>query len=70
MRCRAADVRVQQLRRRAGLRDELYELPVYDVELAGRSVGIDDGETGRVERRGLQVLVEVGVFDRTDPEVS
>jgi hypothetical protein len=60
----------QHLRLHAGSGYQLDELPVNDLELACGCVIAKDGRTGSVERLGLQVLVEVGRSDGTDPVVA
>jgi hypothetical protein len=67
---RLANNGVEQLFGFAGRGDELHELARYDLELAGRGVGAEEGGAGAVERGGLHVFVEVGGGDSTDPVVT
>lgn len=50
--------------------DQLDELSVYDVELAGGGGVAHDGCAGGVFRVCLEVFVEVGIFDGADPVVA
>lgn len=61
---------IEQFDGRAGGGHELHELAVDDLELAGGCGVAEEGGAGRVERFGLDVFVEVGVGDGTDPVVA
>jgi hypothetical protein len=47
--------------------NELDQLPIDHVELAGRGIAFEDGHARLVLRVGLQVIMEIGALNRTNP---